>query len=117
MQPLRRTLAAMAQPIERVTMFKIAKKEDREKVLEAYKKVKQTAVKDGKPYILSCEAGHAADEARAQGWTLACKTTFASLQDMEYYDTQCEAHKMLKQVAIPFKEDVMTVWFESAVRD
>lgn len=45
MLPLRRTLAAMAQPIERVTMFKIPKKEDREKVLEAYKTVKQTAVK------------------------------------------------------------------------
>lgn len=57
------------------------------------------------------------DEARAQGWTLACKTTFASLKDMEYYDNDCEAHKKLKQVAIPLKEDVMTVWFESAVRD
>ena len=32
-------------PIERVTMFKIPKREDREKVLEGYRVMKKTAVK------------------------------------------------------------------------
>ena len=32
-------------PIERVTMFKIPKQEDREKVLEGYRHMKKTAVK------------------------------------------------------------------------
>jgi len=56
-------------------------------------------------------------EARAQGWTLATKTTFASKEDMDYYDTQCEAHKALKAVSTPVRTDVLTVWFESALND
>ncbi|KAK5129293.1 hypothetical protein LTR08_003623 [Meristemomyces frigidus] len=127
-----------SKQVERVTMFKIARKEDRDEVLEAYNVLKQTnskvpsnsmlfcqrqrtrftnvIYKDGKQYILACEAGHAADEPRAQGWTLVSKTTFASKSDMDYYDTECEAHKALKKVARPVRTDIITVWFESATR-
>ncbi|OTA23397.1 hypothetical protein BTJ68_13794 [Hortaea werneckii EXF-2000] len=104
-------------PIERVTMFKIPKQEDREKVLEGYRHMKKTAVKDGKPYILTCEAGEAADEPRAQGWNLVNKSTFASKADMDFYDQECQAHAQFKQLVIPVKTDLMTVWYESATRD
>jgi hypothetical protein len=43
------------------------------------------------------------------------KTTFASLEDMKYYDTECEAHKALKAVAGPVKEDVLTSYYESVL--
>lgn len=62
---------------------------------------------------MACEAGEAALEPRAKGWTVAAKATFASKGDMDYYDNECEAHKELKVVAKPLVEDVMTVWFES----
>lgn len=40
-------------PIERVTMFKIPKQEDREKVLEGYRRMKKTAVKVRVSFLLS----------------------------------------------------------------
>ncbi|KFY89443.1 hypothetical protein V500_05682 [Pseudogymnoascus sp. VKM F-4518 (FW-2643)] len=98
-------------------MFKIPKEEDRERALNQYKILRKTAVKDGKPYILACEAGHAGQEPRAQGWTLAVKSTFASKGDMDYYDNECEAHKALKAVVSGIRTDVMTVWFESALNE
>lgn len=54
-------------------------------------------------------------EPRAQGWTLAVKTTFASKDDMDYYDNECEAHKALKAVTNGIRTDVMTIWFESGL--
>ena len=54
---------------------------------------------DGKPYILRCVAGPAVADARSQGYTLGAQTTFASIEDMRYYDEQCEAHAALKAVA------------------
>lgn len=101
--------------IERITMFKIPNEQDRLRALEQYKVLKTTAVKDGKPYILAAEAGHAGDEPRAQGWNLAVKSTFASKADMDYYDSQCQAHKDLKKVTNAVRTDVVTVWFESAL--
>jgi hypothetical protein len=56
-------------------------------------------------------------EARSQGWTLAVKSTFASKEDMDYYDKECEAHKALKEVTNPIRTDVLTVWFESALSE
>lgn len=97
-------------------MFKIPKEEDRNKLLEQYKVLKKTATKDGKPYILAAEAGHAGQEPRAQGYTLAVKSTFASKADMDYYDKECQAHKDLKVVSGAVKEgEALTVWFESAL--
>lgn len=54
---------------------------------------------DGKPYILRCVAGRTKDDERNQGYSLCAETTFASLEDMKYYDEQCEAHAALKTVA------------------
>jgi hypothetical protein len=37
------------------------------------------------------------------------------MEDMEYYDNECEAHKALRAVAGPAKEDVLTTYFESVL--
>ena len=53
---------------------------------------------------------------RTQGHTLAVRTVFATLEDMRYYDSECEAHKALKVVAAPKRVgDVLAVYFEDAV--
>jgi hypothetical protein len=54
---------------------------------------------DGSAYILRCVAGPAVDDARSQGYTLAAQTTFSNLDDMKFYDNECEAHAALKAVA------------------
>lgn len=68
---------------------------------------------DGKPYILSIRAGHAFPDQRAQGYTVAIFSVFASKEDMEYYDNECEAHKALKVVAKEVHQGIMTIYFES----
>lgn len=52
---------------------------------------------------------------RNKGYTISVKTTFASMEDMQYYDNECEAHKALKAVAGPLKEDVLTTFYESVL--
>jgi hypothetical protein len=59
--------------------------------------------------------GQVLPDQRAQGFTLAVQTAFASLEDMLYYDTECEAHKALKKVSGPVKEGLMTVFWETEV--
>ncbi|KAE8147418.1 hypothetical protein BDV25DRAFT_160373 [Aspergillus avenaceus] len=102
-------------PIERITLFKISSEEDRNRLLEQYKVLAKTATKDGKPYILDAAAGHSFPDPRNKGFTLSVKTKFASLEDMQYYDTECEAHKALKTVAKPMAEEVLSTYFESVV--
>ncbi|KAL2862879.1 Dabb family protein [Aspergillus lucknowensis] len=102
-------------PVERITLFKIPDEATRDRVLEQYKVLARTAVKDGKSYIVSAAAGPSFPDPRNKGFNLSVKTTFASLEDMKYYDTECEAHKALKAVAGPAKEDVLTTYFESVL--
>ncbi|KAJ5195371.1 Dimeric alpha-beta barrel [Penicillium cinerascens] len=100
-------------PIERITLFKIPNEADRLRVLEQYKVLSKTATKDGKPYIVAAAVGQSIDDPRNQGFNISVKTTFASMEDMKYYDTECEAHKALKAVAGPVKEDVLTTFYEN----
>jgi hypothetical protein len=37
------------------------------------------------------------------------------MEDMQYYDTECEAHKALKAVVGSVKEDILTTFFESVL--
>ena len=69
--------------------------------------------KDGKPYILYVSAGVVHDDKRAQGYTVAAKTEFASLDDMLFYDEQCPAHATLKAKAkaLGVTEMPLTVYF------
>ncbi|RAL08883.1 Dabb family protein [Aspergillus homomorphus CBS 101889] len=99
--------------IERITLFKIPNEEDIPKVLEQFKILGRDATKDGKPYIINAAVGQSFPDARNQGWNVSVKTAFASLDDMKFYDQECEAHKALKAVVLPLKQDIMTTYFES----
>ena len=55
----------------------------------------------------------AGQDLRSKGWNIAVRNTFTSKANMDYYDSDCEAHKELKTIAKPVVEDAMTVWFES----
>lgn len=70
-------------------------------------------IQDGKPYILSVTAGPAFEDQRNQGYTVAIFSTFASKEDILYYDTECAAHMALKQVAKPLHQGVLMAYFES----
>lgn len=106
--------------VSRTTLFKLPNEADIEAVLAAYVKLAETnskvsggsdllvdgmranmEQKDGKPYILSSKAFKLFPDARSQGYTLAAQTTFASVEDMKYYDEECEAHQALKDIVKP----------------
>lgn len=70
-------------------------------------------IQDGKPYIVAAAVGRSIPDPRNKGFNISVKTTFASMEDMKYYDEQCEAHKALKAIAGPAKEDVMTTFYEN----
>lgn len=61
--------------------------------------------------------GPAEEDARSQGFTLISKSEFASLEDMKYYDDQCEAHQALKSFAMEKCEvkGLLTVYFKPQV--
>ncbi|KAF5027259.1 hypothetical protein F66182_632 [Fusarium sp. NRRL 66182] len=103
----------MADRVHRVTMFKLPNKDDQDKLLEQYDKLNASQQKNGKPYILSVVVGVADEDARSQGYTVVCKTEFASMEDMKFYDEGCEAHDALRQfVQSSLKpEGVLTVFF------
>jgi len=102
-------------PVERITMFKIPNDADRERVLEQYKILEKTAVRDGKPYIVSLAVGPIVPTPRSKGFNVGVKSTFATIDDMNYYDTECPAHAALKVVAAPVAEDLLTAYYESVL--
>lgn len=104
-----------AQPINRVTLFKIPSEEDRNRLIDIYRTLPARALKDGKPYILSATVGPTFDDARNQGYTLASFTTFATEEDMKYYDNQCAAHASLRDFARTIHQGVMMVYFQNAL--
>lgn len=61
------------------------------------------------------KAGTAFPDQRAQGYTVAVQSTFASTEDMAYYDNQCKAHADLKSFAKTVHEGAMMVYFENAL--
>ncbi|RTE81269.1 hypothetical protein BHE90_004191 [Fusarium euwallaceae] len=105
----------MAGQITRVTLFKIPKEEDQQRLLDLYKAMPGKALKDGKPYIVSVKAGKAAPDQRAQGFTVVALSTFSSLEDFNYYDTECAAHGDLKAFAKTVNQGVAMVFFENVV--
>ncbi|KAF9635387.1 putative stress responsive a b barrel domain protein [Lasiodiplodia theobromae] len=113
----------MAKPINRITLFKVPNPDDVSAILEKYttlstdakKRLVRAAVQDSKPYIISAKA-HAVipDPAgRNQDFTVAANTVFASLEDMKFYDDDCEAHKAIKAFLKPRIQGVMTVYHEA----
>ncbi|RYP67474.1 hypothetical protein DL770_008615 [Monosporascus sp. CRB-9-2] len=102
-----------SRQITRITLFKIFNAEDQQKLLGIYKQMPTKAVKDGKPYILDVKAGPA--ENQGQGYTVGVVSTFASHDDMVYYDNECAAHAELKNFAKTVHQGAMMVFFESVV--
>ncbi|KAJ4182813.1 hypothetical protein NW759_017107 [Fusarium solani] len=105
----------MAGQITRVTLFKIPKEEDQQRLLDLYKAMPRKALKNGKPYIASVKAGKAAPDQRAQGFTVVALSVFSSIDDFNYYDTECIAHGELKQFAKTAHQGVAMVFFENLV--
>ncbi|KAF2155452.1 stress responsive A/B barrel domain-containing protein [Myriangium duriaei CBS 260.36] len=103
------------QQVHRVTYFKIEDESAKDKLLGLYKTMRSDALKDGKQYILSAEAGKIIPDPRNGGFTIAAKTTFASMEDFEFYDKECSAHKNLKSYAASVHQGVMMVYFQSAI--
>ncbi|TVY27533.1 hypothetical protein LHYA1_G003647 [Lachnellula hyalina] len=100
----------------RVTLFKIPSPANVQAALEIYKDLAKSAVKDGKPYILSLHAGPTKDDQRNQGYTLVAKSEFASEADMWYYDTEDKAHQELKVKLKPLGlEGMMMVYYQPEV--
>lgn len=67
---------------------------------------------NGKPYLLSIEAGQTQSDPRSQGYTIAATSTFKDREDFEYYDKECEAHAELKAFARSVSEGICMVCFE-----
>lgn len=71
---------------------------------------------DGKPYILSLEAGPLFEDVRSQGFTFTAKSEFASKEDMVYYDNECAAHATLKAAGKSLGvEGMMMIYYTPAV--
>ena len=104
-----------SQTIHRVTLFKIPSQEDQARLIDIYRTLPARALKDGKPYILSATVGPAYDDARNQGYTLAALSVFGSKDDMQFYDTDCQAHGELKVVAKTLHQGAMMVYFSNAL--
>ncbi|CBY00157.1 hypothetical protein IAQ61_011097 [Plenodomus lingam] len=98
-------------PIRRVALFKVRKEEDRQKLLDMYNAMSTKAVKNGRPYIRSIEAGPTQQDARAQGYTVAATSIFESEEDQKYYDEECPAHAEMKAAAKGFVEGMLMVYF------
>jgi len=67
---------------------------------------------DGKPYLLEASASKLYSDPRSQGFTVAGKTRFASIEDMKYYDEECEGHAALKKVVGPLQQGVLSVYMD-----
>ncbi|KAH6691205.1 hypothetical protein BKA61DRAFT_625419 [Leptodontidium sp. MPI-SDFR-AT-0119] len=99
--------------IRRITLFKIPGAEDQQKLMEIYKAMPVNALKDGKPYIESVDVGTAQEDQRAQGFTIAAISTFACLEDMQFYDSECAAHQKLREFAKTVNQGFCMVYFNS----
>ncbi|KAF1991858.1 stress responsive A/B barrel domain protein [Aulographum hederae CBS 113979] len=99
-------------PIDRITMFKIPSEEGISITLDEYKDMMETAKKDGEPYILASKAYKLYSDPRSQGFTVAARSTFKSVEDMKYYDEACERHAALKKVVGPQAQGMMMIYMD-----
>lgn len=71
-------------------------------------------MQDGKPYILEINAHKTEKDQRNQGYSIVAFTKFKDLADMQYYDTEDEAHKKLKQSTVGMVEvPPLTMYMEA----
>ncbi|KAK9446812.1 uncharacterized protein V1518DRAFT_429759 [Limtongia smithiae] len=101
--------------VQRVTMFKIPELEGQRELLAMYKNLSGLALKDGKPYILRCVAGHCEEDSRSQGYTVAVANTFADMDGFKFYDTECPAHNEVRKVVRKWSQGTMMVYFNNVI--
>ncbi|RMZ74611.1 stress responsive a b barrel domain-containing [Pyrenophora seminiperda CCB06] len=89
--------------IMRLTLFKLPDQELVKSAIEMYNSLAQDAKKDGKQYIKLAQANAAHEDDRSQGYTLMARCIFDSVDDMNYYDKEDEAHLKIKS---QFKDKV-----------
>ncbi|KZL67169.1 stress responsive A/B barrel domain-containing protein [Colletotrichum tofieldiae] len=106
----------MTEQVTRITLFKIPDEENQKRILSLYQQMPQKALKGGKPYIVSVKAGLAVADQRAQGFTIAAVSTFASKEDMDYYDNGCATHQELKSIAKGSHQGFAMVFFQDQVQ-
>ncbi|KAL3418175.1 hypothetical protein PVAG01_09890 [Phlyctema vagabunda] len=97
--------------IRRITLFKVPNKEDQKTLIGIYQGMQANALKDGEQYILSVDVGQAQEDQRAQGFTVAAVSSFAGIEDMQYYDTECDAHKKLREFVRTVNQGFCMVYF------
>jgi hypothetical protein len=102
-------------PVTRIVLFNIPEEQDQKKLFHFYRTVKQDALKDGKPYILSASAGPTFTDQRNRGFTVAAVTKFSSEEDMKYYDDECPAHAKLKEFAKSVRNEFIMAYFEDVL--
>ncbi|RMY81183.1 hypothetical protein D0864_08382 [Hortaea werneckii] len=73
-------------PIQRSTCFKLKSPEDAQNMIDAYQTLEHTQQR--RLNILRRMANH-----------ISASTKFANMEDVKYYDEQCEAHQKLKSFA------------------
>ncbi|EMF17251.1 uncharacterized protein SEPMUDRAFT_33688 [Sphaerulina musiva SO2202] len=97
--------------VKRLTLFKVAKDEDIEAVLKAYEILRSTALRDGKPYIVSNSSRRILNTSSplSEGYTIASQSIFKNHQDHAFYDQECPAHRELKKTTSRVRTGVMTV--------
>ncbi|RSL47018.1 hypothetical protein CEP51_015839 [Fusarium floridanum] len=103
----------MSQPIFRVTLFKIPREEDQQKVLDIYNSMPPKVIKHGKPYVRLVTVGRPKPDQRAQGFTVAAVSRFDNSDDMAYYDNECPCHAELKSFAKSVHEGLVMVYFDN----
>ena len=74
-------------------------------------------LQDGKPYIREVKASKSlSGPERGKGFTFVAMTRFDTMEDVQYYDNHCEAHKRLREIARDKVEQPwqppLTVYFE-----
>ena len=62
-------------------------------------------------YISEVSCGRLSGDMCSKGYTFAVCTKFASLADMEYYVTECTAHKRIQVAAKDMVKGVSSSWF------
>ncbi|KIX98494.1 uncharacterized protein Z520_05795 [Fonsecaea multimorphosa CBS 102226] len=83
---------------QRMTFFKVFDPEaHNDDLIEKYNILRETNKKDGKPYIRSIIAKPTIANRLDNGYNFVAITTFDSLEDLEFYDKECPAHKKLKE--------------------
>jgi len=112
--------ATFPSQVIRVTMFKLLSSEQVGIAVSGYQELAKSQSRNGKPYILSMEAGPTYDDARNRGFTFVSKTVFKNRDDHDFYDKDCPAHKKFKQMMSDrgintLEQGLMTVFYTPAV--